>query len=59
MGKYTVTYVGDSVSAPDHFFKVDYKAVDANGKVTEHFILKPNAQANPKMGLIASPALCT
>ncbi|WP_214071050.1 cytochrome c biogenesis protein CcsA [Mucilaginibacter sp. dw_454] len=55
MGKYTVTYVGDSVSAPDHFFKVDYKVVDASGKVTEHFILKPNAQANPKMGLIASP----
>jgi cytochrome c-type biogenesis protein CcmF len=29
--------------------------LDANGKVTEEFLLKPNAQANAKMGLIASP----
>ncbi len=55
MGKYTVTYVGDSISAPNHYFKVDYKVVDASGKVTEEFMLKPNAQANPKMGLISSP----
>jgi cytochrome c-type biogenesis protein CcmF len=55
MGKYLVTYVGDSVSAPNHYFKVDYKVMDANGKIKEEFILKPNAQANPKMGLVSSP----
>ncbi len=55
MGKYTVTYVGDSISSPNHYFKVDYKVVDKDGKVTEHFMLKPNAQANPKMGLVSSP----
>ena len=55
MGKYTVTYIGDSVSAPNHYFKVNYKVTDAAGKVTEEFLLKPNAQANAKMGLIASP----
>jgi cytochrome c-type biogenesis protein CcmF len=55
MGKYTVTYIGDSISAPNHYFKVDYKVIDAKGKITEEFILKPNAQANVKMGLINSP----
>jgi cytochrome c-type biogenesis protein CcmF len=55
MGKYTVTYIGDSISSPNHYFKVDYKVVGDDGKVKEHFILKPNAQANPKMGLVSSP----
>jgi cytochrome c-type biogenesis protein CcmF len=55
MGKYTVTYIGDSVAVPNHYFKVNYKVIDDNGKVTEEFLLKPNAQANEKMGLIASP----
>lgn len=55
MGKYTVTYVGDSIAPPNHYFKVNYKVIDANGKVTEDFMLTPNAQANRKMGLISSP----
>ncbi len=55
MGKYTVTYIGDSIAPPNHYFKVEYKVVDASGKVTEQFILTPNAQANRSMGLIASP----
>ncbi|TSJ39484.1 cytochrome C biogenesis protein [Mucilaginibacter corticis] len=55
MGKYTVTYIGDSIAVPNHYFKVNYKVVDAAGKVTEEFLLKPNAQANAKMGLISSP----
>jgi cytochrome c-type biogenesis protein CcmF len=56
MGGYMVTYVGDSLAAPNHYFKVDYKKVDEKGKVTEHFVLMPNSQANRKMGLISSPA---
>ena len=55
MGKYEVTYVGDSIAPPNHYFKVQYKVTDANGKVTEQFTLMPNAQANQKMGLISSP----
>ena len=55
MGEYTVTYVGDSASAPNHYFKVDYKKVDASGKILEEFMLKPNSQSNPKMGLVSSP----
>ncbi|MCJ8209890.1 cytochrome c biogenesis protein CcsA [Mucilaginibacter sp. RS28] len=55
MGDYMVTYIGDSIAKPNHYFKVDYKKVDANGKVTEEFVLKPNSQANRKMGLVSSP----
>jgi cytochrome c-type biogenesis protein CcmF len=55
MGGYTVTYFGDSVVAPNHYFKVDYKKIDASGKITEEFVLKPNSQANNKMGLVSSP----
>ena len=55
MGKYLVTYVGDSIASPNHYFKVDYKVLDANGKVKEEFMLKPNAQANVKLGLVSSP----
>jgi cytochrome c-type biogenesis protein CcmF len=55
MGKYIATYVGDSLSAPNHYFKVNYKVVDGAGKVTEEFTLMPNAQANRKLGLVSSP----
>ena len=55
MNDYILTYVGDSIVAPNHYFKVDYKKMNAEGKVTEEFILKPNSQANNKMGLVSSP----
>jgi cytochrome c-type biogenesis protein CcmF len=55
MGDYMVTYMGDSLSMPNHYFKVDYKLMDVNGNVKEEFVLKPNSQANRKMGLVSSP----
>jgi cytochrome c-type biogenesis protein CcmF len=55
MGDYQITYMGDSLVAPNHYYKVKYKRFDKNGKVVEEFVLKPNAQANPKMGLVPSP----
>jgi cytochrome c-type biogenesis protein CcmF len=55
MDKYTVTYVGDSIVLPNHYFKVDYKVLDAAGNIKEEFMLKPNSQANPKMNLVSSP----
>lgn len=56
MGPYTVSYVGDSVSAPDHFFKILYQRLDNAGKVQEQFMLKPKAQVNKQMGgFAASP----
>ncbi|HZF99375.1 MAG TPA: cytochrome c biogenesis protein CcsA, partial [Chitinophagales bacterium] len=51
LGPYTVTYVGDSVAPPNHYYKVVYERFDsAENKVVERFMLKPNAQINPKMG---------
>ncbi len=55
MGAYQVTYVGDSLVPPNHYFKVNYKRFNNDGKVAEEFVLKPNSQANPKMGLVSSP----
>ncbi len=55
MGVYEVTYIGDSIALPNHYFKVDYKKLDAAGKIKEEFVLKPNSQANRKMGLVSSP----
>jgi len=55
MGPYLVTYLTDSVSLPNHYFKVDYKRMGADGKIKEEFVLKPNVQANRKMGLVPSP----
>jgi cytochrome c-type biogenesis protein CcmF len=55
MGQFLVTYLADSVALPNHYFKVDYKRMGADGKIKEEFILKPNVQANRKMGLVPSP----
>ncbi len=56
MKEFTVTYTGDSAAPPNYYYKVNYEIFDsASGKVKEKFTLYPNAQINPKMGLIANP----
>lgn len=56
IGDYSVKYIGDSVASPNHYYKVQYTRIDsATGKILEQFVLLPNAQINPKMGLIANP----
>jgi cytochrome c-type biogenesis protein CcmF len=55
MGDYTVTYLGDSTAEPNHYYKVNYKRYNASGKIAEEFLLKPNVQINPQMGLVPSP----
>jgi cytochrome c-type biogenesis protein CcmF len=56
MGGYSLTYLGDTVIGPDHFYHVRYqKRENDTGRVVEEFVLSPNAQINPKMGLISSP----
>ncbi len=57
MGPYWVTYLGDSLSAPNTYYKVHYaKKEKETDKATESFTLYPNAQKNPNMGLIANPS---
>lgn len=56
MGDYHITYTGTKEEKPNNFYQVNYKRIDsASGKVLEEFTLLPNAQLNPKMGLIANP----
>jgi cytochrome c-type biogenesis protein CcmF len=55
MNNYRVTYTGDSVAPPNHYYKVFYEKLNAKGEVEYNFMLYPNAQINPKMGLIANP----
>lgn len=56
MNKYTVTYMGDSVSGVNTYYKVNYKVINDGGEVKENFSLYPNAQQNAKMKqIIASP----
>lgn len=58
MGGYLVTYLGDSVAEPNHYYKVKYEKFDAEtGETGESFILTPNAQINPQMGgLVSNPS---
>jgi cytochrome c-type biogenesis protein CcmF len=55
MPPYRVTYLGDSVAEPNHYYRVQYEELNPNGEVIDRFVLLPNAQINPKMGLIATP----
>src|SRR5690606_28326782 len=57
MGEYKITYVGDSVAAPNVFYKINYERIDEEtGAVKESFVLMPFAQNNPQMGgLIGTP----
>lgn len=61
MGKYMVTYLGDSVvknDPPITYFKVRYDRLDPeSGKVVETFYLYPEAYVNPKGqdGISANP----
>ncbi|RZL40953.1 MAG: cytochrome C biogenesis protein, partial [Pedobacter sp.] len=55
MGKYTITYLTDTTIAPNTYYTLNFKVIDAAGKVKEDFNLKPSIQENGQMGLIASP----
>ena len=56
MGDYEVSYVGTREEKPNHYYEVKYVRKDsATGKVKDEFTLLPNAQLNPKMGLLANP----
>lgn len=55
MGKYTVTYTSDTTIAPNTYYTLNFKIIDAKGDIKENFEVKPSIQSNDKMGLIASP----
>jgi cytochrome c-type biogenesis protein CcmF len=56
MGDYEIEYRSDSTHWVNNYYRVNYKKIDpTNNQVDYEFDLYPNAQINPKMGLIANP----
>jgi cytochrome c-type biogenesis protein CcmF len=60
MGQYWVTYKGEEIKNEiDSYFPVLYEKKQAiDDAPTESFTLRPHAQKNPKMGLVANPSHC-
>jgi len=50
MGKYRVTYMGDSFTTSNIYFNVRYDELDKKGNITNSFTLHPNILMNSKMG---------
>ena len=50
MGKYRVTYLGDSTTAQNIYFNVRYEELNKKGNVRRVFTLHPNILLNSKMG---------
>lgn len=56
MNEYWVTYVGDSISGPNHFYEVRYeKKKKKEDPAEEVFVLFPNAQFGKDNGLLPNP----
>lgn len=54
-GKLRATFRNVSEEKPNKYFEVKYDVLDEKGQIRDSFILKPNSQNNPKMGLISNP----
>jgi len=56
MGDYEIEYKADSTEWVNNYFQVHYKKIKQNSNLVDYeFDLYPNAQINPKMGLVANP----
>ncbi|MCW3125154.1 MAG: cytochrome biosis protein [Bacteroidetes bacterium] len=55
MGGYEISYKGLKIEKPNSLYEVDYVRRDKDGNIDEQFSLFPNAQINPKMGMVANP----
>ena len=55
MGDYEVSYKGFKPEKPNSLYEVHYIRKNKDGSVAEEFSLFPNAQINPRMGMVANP----
>jgi cytochrome c-type biogenesis protein CcmF len=56
MGDYEIEYRNDSSEWVNNYYQVHYKKINPKTNEVEYeFDLYPNAQINPKMGLVANP----
>lgn len=56
MGKYRVTFLGDSTNDKNIYFNVKYEELDKKGNVYNTFVLSPNILMNNKMGNTPVPS---
>jgi cytochrome c-type biogenesis protein CcmF len=54
-GKIKATFKDAQLISPNKYFEVKYEVLNDKGEVKDEFILKPNTQDNPKMGLVSNP----
>lgn len=56
MSNYEIEYRADSTEWVNNYYQVHYKKINPENNAVEYeFDLYPNAQINPKMGLVANP----
>lgn len=56
MGDYEIEYKSDSTEWVNNYYQVQYRKINSKTNEVEYtFDLFPNAQINPKMGLVANP----
>jgi cytochrome c-type biogenesis protein CcmF len=55
MGDYEISYKGLKPEKPNSLYEVHYIKRNKDGSIAEEFSLFPNAQINPKMGMVANP----
>lgn len=56
MGDYEIEYRSDSTEWVNNYYQVRYKKINSQTNAVDYeFDLYPNAQINPKMGLVANP----
>jgi cytochrome c-type biogenesis protein CcmF len=53
--KIKATFKNTDFEAPNKYFEVKYEVLDEKGKVKDEFVLRPNTQDNPKMGMVSNP----
>jgi cytochrome c-type biogenesis protein CcmF len=51
-----VTYLSDSVQAPNIYYRIQFEKLDENGKAKRSFVLTPNILINEKMGNSPNPS---
>ena len=54
-GKMRATFRNVTEESPNKYFEVKYDVLDDKGQIRDSFVLKPNSQNNPKMGLVSNP----
>jgi len=56
MGNYTLTYMKEHVNGVNRNYDIKFEKFDDKKNLVETFIVSPNVQLNPKMGMVSNPS---